>query len=92
MCVEVCPYEATSLVEKEVAGHVQTFASVDAEQCMACGLCVASCRSSSIELPEQFSSEALMDDLWQWMNATAPKPIAIGSVLEWAVEPSTLEQ
>ena len=77
LCVEVCPYEAISLAEREVAGHVQISASVDAEHCMACGLCVANCRSSSIELADQFSSEALMDNLWQWMHATAPKPIPL---------------
>jgi len=92
MCVAVCPYEAISLAEKEVAGHVQTFASVDAEHCMACGLCVASCRSSSIELADQFSSEALMDNLWQWMHTTAPKPIPLTSVIEWAAEPSRVDR
>jgi len=90
MCVDVCPYEAISLVDKEIAGHSYTFASVDAERCMACGLCAASCRSSSIELVDEFASEAVMDNLWQWMHATAPAPISIESIFEWATEPSDI--
>jgi ferredoxin len=34
---------------------------------MACGLCAASCRSTSIELKESFSNDALVDDLWDWL-------------------------
>jgi ferredoxin len=45
-------------------------AHVDANRCMACGLCAASCRSSSIELTDGFSNEALMADLWQWVGET----------------------
>jgi heterodisulfide reductase subunit C len=89
LCVELCPYDAISLAERQVAGHTQIFASVDAERCMACGLCAASCRSSSIELVEEFASETLMEDLWGWMNRTAPVPIPVTEVVEWATLPST---
>ena len=89
LCVEVCPYEAISLVEKRAAGYVQTFASVDVDRCMACGLCAASCRSASIELSDGFSNEALMENLWEWMHRTAPMPIPLEEVAEWAVRPGT---
>jgi heterodisulfide reductase subunit C len=84
LCVQVCPYEAVTLVEKQTAGQTRTLASVDADRCMACGLCAASCRSASIELPDAFSNEALMDDLWGWMQRTAPAPIPLVEVSEWA--------
>ena len=88
LCTEVCPYEAISLVEKQAGGHTYTCASVDAGHCMGCGLCTASCRSSSIELSGQFSNEALMAELWEWMHSTAPTPIPLAEVAEWAVMPS----
>ena len=92
LCVKVCPYEAVSLVEKQVAGHTLTFASVDTNRCMACGLCAASCRSASIELSGGFSDEALMEDLWGWMQRTAPAPIPLEEVAEWAAMPGTIPE
>jgi heterodisulfide reductase subunit C len=91
-CVELCPYEAVSLVEKHVAGYTHTFASVDAQRCMACGLCAAGCRSSSIELSDRFSSDVLMNDLWAWMNRTAPAPIPVTEVAEWATVPHSVSR
>jgi heterodisulfide reductase subunit C len=75
LCVEVCPYEATSLVEKRIAGHTRTMASVDPNRCMACGLCTASCRSASIELVDQFSNEAVMEEMWEWLRR--PQPVSV---------------
>jgi ferredoxin len=90
LCVQVCPYEAVSLVEKESAHQTYTYAIVDPARCMACGLCAASCRSASIEVPEQFSNEALMGELWGWIHETAPTPIPLEEVVEWpAAIPST---
>ena len=68
LCVEICPYEAITLVETRVLGQTRTVARVDPNHCMACGLCAASCRSTSIGLPDEFSNEALMEDLWGWMR------------------------
>jgi heterodisulfide reductase subunit C len=82
MCTQVCPYEAISLVEQQVAGHARTFAQVDASRCMACGLCAASCRSNSIELPDTFSSESLMSDMWGWIQDTSPYALPAAGVLE----------
>jgi heterodisulfide reductase subunit C len=71
LCVEVCPYEAITLVETPVMfrGKAVTVARVDPNRCMACGLCAASCRSSSIGLLDEFSNEALVADLWDWMRS-----------------------
>jgi heterodisulfide reductase subunit C/CheY-like chemotaxis protein len=75
LCVQVCPYEAVSLVEQRIAGHTRTVASVDPNRCMACGLCAASCRSASIELKDQFSNEAVMAEMWEWLRR--PQPVAV---------------
>ena len=93
LCVQVCPYEAVNLVEHQIAGHARSYAQVDADRCMACGLCAANCRSASIELPDTFSNESLMSDMWGWIQETAPRAIpAVGApvegVIEW-VEPTS---
>jgi heterodisulfide reductase subunit C len=82
LCVSVCPYDAISLQEREVAGHTLTYASVDSTRCMACGLCAASCRSASIEVPDAFSNEAMMDEMWGWIQQTQPQPVKVEAVAE----------
>jgi ferredoxin len=63
------------LKEKRIAGHTRTLASVDPERCMACGLCAASCRSASIELKDQFSNEAVVDEMWEWLSQPQRVPV-----------------
>ena len=84
LCVEVCPYEAVNLVDKRVMGQNLTLASVDANRCMACGLCAASCRSSSIGLEEGFSNQAVMDDLWGWLQETEVVADAMAEAAAWS--------
>ena len=55
----VCPYEAVELVQKRVLGHEKSVAQVNAALCMSCGVCAASCRSASIDLPD-LSDENLL--------------------------------
>jgi heterodisulfide reductase subunit C len=86
LCVEVCPYDAVTLVEGRIAGQARTVAKVDANSCMACGLCAAGCRSASIGLRETFSNEALMSEVWGWIQETAPAPLPQPELVEW-VEP-----
>ena len=80
LCVEVCPYEAITLVETPVMGRGRavTVAAVDANRCMACGLCAAGCRSTSIGLPDEYSNEALVEELWDWLEGAEPiqSPVA----------------
>jgi formate hydrogenlyase subunit 6/NADH:ubiquinone oxidoreductase subunit I len=82
LCVEVCPYEAVTLVETAVMGRGRevTVASVDATLCMACGLCAASCRSTSIGLPDDCSNEALVEELWGWLEGSEPTHTAVAEV------------
>jgi coenzyme F420-reducing hydrogenase delta subunit/heterodisulfide reductase subunit C len=51
ICVMVCPYEAPSLVEKEIEGQMDCVAEVDTNECMACGICVAACPLGAIARP-----------------------------------------
>ncbi|MDY6874051.1 MAG: 4Fe-4S binding protein [Chloroflexota bacterium] len=69
LCVEACPYEAISLVQAKVPFRgLISVAQVDPGRCMACGLCSAICRSTSIKVPEDYTDEAIMEDLWRWMS------------------------
>lgn len=68
LCAEACPYEAITIVETKIPyrGSIQ-IAKVDPGLCMSCGVCSAICRSTSIRIPDQYSDEALMDNLWNWL-------------------------
>jgi len=48
ICVMVCPYQAPSLIEKDIDGKVDRFSTVDPEKCMRCGTCVAACPLGAI--------------------------------------------
>jgi len=72
LCVQVCPYQAITLVEKKVAfrGEI-TVASVDTGKCMACGMCSAACRSTSIRLNQDFNDNSVLETLWGWLESEA---------------------
>jgi len=69
MCVEVCPYQAVSLVETKVAGR--GLIPVDPGKCMACGMCSAACRSTSISLPTRHHDKEIIADLWAFLAEEA---------------------
>ncbi|HUU80752.1 MAG TPA: 4Fe-4S dicluster domain-containing protein, partial [Acidobacteriota bacterium] len=62
LCVELCPYSATSYVE---GGANADKAEVNPVLCKGCGLCVASCRSGAINLKgfEDGQIMAMIDEL-----------------------------
>jgi heterodisulfide reductase subunit C len=69
LCAQVCPYDAITLQKRKVPyrGEI-TVAVVDAGHCMACGTCGAACRSNSIGIPQEFSDQQIMEDLWMHLN------------------------
>ena len=46
-----CPYEAPRLIEISMNGAADRVASVDANLCMGCGICVAACPTGAIARP-----------------------------------------
>ena len=50
LCVDVCPYNALSLIEKKVLGKMKTVAEVNAVLCKGCGSCTATCRPGAIDV------------------------------------------
>ena len=68
LCAEACPYDAITIVETKIPyrGSIQ-IAKVDPGLCMSCGICSAICRSTSIRIPDHYSDEVLMDNLWNWL-------------------------
>ena len=68
LCVEVCPYEAINIKVLRVPNRgIIPVADVDAGKCMACGLCSAACKSTSIRQTNEFTDQALMDNLWGYL-------------------------
>jgi len=47
-CVEVCPYKAIELVEKDRFGHKVIVAQVNEALCKGCGSCAAACLNQAI--------------------------------------------
>jgi len=72
LCVQVCPYQAITLVERKVPfrGFISV-AAVDPGKCMACGLCNAACRSTSIRLNQDFNDNHVVENLWSWLESEA---------------------
>ncbi len=52
VCERACPYEALSLVTKEVEGVERQVTQVDKVRCMTCGICAATCPLSAITVEE----------------------------------------
>jgi heterodisulfide reductase subunit A len=53
LCVEVCPYQAIELVERNARqrhADGRLLAQVDETSCKGCGLCVSACRGKAISL------------------------------------------
>jgi len=87
VCVMVCPYEAPSLVEKEIDGAMDRLSEVDANKCMGCGVCVAACPLGAIARPGVGNQEvrdgmALADG---WASAPGDQPRLLTFVCDWCL-------
>jgi heterodisulfide reductase subunit C len=69
LCAEACPYDAIKIIETKVPyrGMIQV-ADVDSSLCMGCGLCSAVCRSTSIRVPEEYTDESVVENIWDWLQ------------------------
>ncbi len=72
VCERSCPYEALSLVEKDVDGEERTVSQVNKTLCMACGICAAACPLSAITV-EEYSNEKVAAQLQAdgWLSGGA---------------------
>ena len=71
-CVNICPYHAITLVQKQFRENSQkitrTVASVNPGLCQGCGACTVTCRAGAMDLLG-YTNESLMrevDALCQW--------------------------
>ncbi len=62
-CVDICPYEALSLVLE----GIEEVCTVDHDRCMGCGDCVTACLNHAIG-GESFADEQILDQLAQGLS------------------------
>ena len=97
-CVEVCPYEAVSLVSGQVSisDPVATgaelkvekkYACVDSNLCMGCGICAASCLASCIT-PEKSTDKKIEAQARTHAHREWSPRLAV-FVCDWSVRPQT---
>ena len=83
ICSMACPYEATSLFEKQVNGGTDRFATVDINKCMGCGTCVAACPMGAIARPG-VSNPEIRDQIY-FKASTNGDPRLVTFVCDWCL-------
>ncbi len=75
VCERACPYEALSLVTKEVDGKERRVSQVNKVLCMTCGICAAACPLSAITV-EEYSNEKVAAQMLAngWLTGEAELP------------------
>lgn len=75
VCERACPYEALSLVTKEVEGKERQVSQVNKVLCMTCGICAAACPLGAIAV-EEYSNEKVAAQMLAngWLTGEAKLP------------------
>ena len=75
VCEKACPYEALSLVVKDVEGKERSVSQVNAALCMNCGICAAACPLGAITI-EEYSDEQVAAQMQAggWLSGDAALP------------------
>jgi coenzyme F420-reducing hydrogenase delta subunit/heterodisulfide reductase subunit C len=83
ICTMACPYEAPSLVEKQISGRMDRVAAVDVNKCMGCGTCVGACPLGAISRPG-VSNQEIKDQIY-FKSPGNDKPRLVIFICDWCL-------
>jgi len=80
-CLRVCPYEVPQL---DASGTLQ----IPADQCLACGVCVAECPAKAIMLRKPYDRRQVTEELEHALRSalqTSSKPLLVGFCCQYGL-------